>query len=227
MKKSNKTLHYTMALVCAFATMASADVVVTLESTTAQTVDLTTVGTLDWYSPGYNTGVFSTNQMAGADYISDISGRTGGFAGSNHTFSWSNGDPVPSKTGDKEQWEATGVGSALLFSVDGLNVGEYMLIVYGQTYRAACTLTASIGTTTNFASQGGTGSKTSVYSVVFDIENAGDSLDVAFKVDAGAGAVPNVGIAAVTLQAIPEPVTLGLIAMFGGGILFVRRRLMP
>ncbi len=30
----------------------------------------------------------------------------------------------------------------------------------------------------------------------------------------------------VTLQAIPEPATLGMVALFGGGILFVRRRLM-
>ena len=29
-----------------------------------------------------------------------------------------------------------------------------------------------------------------------------------------------------TLAAIPEPATLGMVALFGGGILFIRRKLM-
>lgn len=36
----------------------------------------------------------------------------------------------------------------------------------------------------------------------------------------------NIALDTLTLHAIPEPATLGLVALFGGGVLFIRRRLM-
>lgn len=40
------------------------------------------------------------------------------------------------------------------------------------------------------------------------------------------GGADHVNVAALTLQAIPEPATLGLVAAFGGAVLFIRRRFM-
>jgi len=37
---------------------------------------------------------------------------------------------------------------------------------------------------------------------------------------------PNPVINAIVIEAIPEPATLGLVALFGGGIVFIRKRLM-
>jgi len=37
---------------------------------------------------------------------------------------------------------------------------------------------------------------------------------------------PNPVINAIVIEAIPEPATLGMVALFGGGIVFIRRRLM-
>lgn len=207
-----------------FAAVASADVVVTSAEIASPTIDLTAEGSLDWYSPGYNsdTGVFSTNQMTGADYISDITGRTAGYGGNAHTEIWSNGSPVVSTNGVMGQWEAAG-GSSLNFSVDGLDAGQYQLMIHGTLYRASGTLSTQV--TGGELESTGIGRYDNAISVVFDIENNGDSLAIGFtstSTDTGR----NVGIAAVTLQAVPEPAALGLIAVFGSAILFIRRRFM-
>ena len=37
---------------------------------------------------------------------------------------------------------------------------------------------------------------------------------------------PRLSMSSITYDVIPEPATMGLVAVFGGGILFMRRRLM-
>ncbi|MDF7824031.1 hypothetical protein P4B35_08400 [Pontiellaceae bacterium B12227] len=59
--------------------------------------------------------------------------------------------------------------------------------------------------------------------VFFDIDADGD-----YVIDAlPDGTAPTVaGIGGVTFDTIPEPATLGLVAVFGGSVLFIRRRIM-
>lgn len=58
--------------------------------------------------------------------------------------------------------------------------------------------------------------------VFFDIDAAGDYTLSGTKRLSTQG----LGFSGVTFDSIPEPATLGLIAAFGGGILFIRRRFM-
>jgi hypothetical protein len=57
-----------------------------------------------------------------------------------------------------------------------------------------------------------------------DIQFAGFYIDATRGLNVAQGT--NGGLRDFSIQAIPEPATLGLIAVFGGGILFIRRRFM-
>jgi len=56
--------------------------------------------------------------------------------------------------------------------------------------------------------------------------DAGDTLGLAFIVVGANSYSPTAWIDNVSVNTIPEPATLGMVALFGGGIVFIRRRLM-
>lgn len=83
---------------------------------------------------------------------------------------------------------------------DGINQGQYANGVYNVTWGDGLLVTGIF--TANAATQD-------------------------FTIEAFLGADSKGGqLNALTLHAIPEPATLGLVAIFGGGVMFIRRRMM-
>lgn len=235
MKKMKQVIGGTLAVTFVFAGTASADVAISQATPTDYAVNLTQEGSLDWLKLG--PGTDTSYEKADAAYISAVAvdGTAATYAANSYLSSWTDGAVTASGTDIQGDWQAkritdTTTTSALSFSVDNLEAGQYELTVYGSRYRAASSLTASIGTedtaTEVFGTSTSVGTIYGVFTIEFDIENAGDSLEVSFDMTASRNDDSNVAIAAVTLASIPEPATLGLIASFGGGILVVRRRFM-
>lgn len=235
MINKKQALGLAVAVTSAFAVSASADVVISQATPTDYAVNLTLEGSLDWLNLGPGTDV--SEEKADAAYISAVAvdGIAATYAENAYLTSWTDGAVTASGTSVQGDWQAkrtsdTETTSALSFSVDNLDAGQYELTVYGSRYRAATSLTASIGTedtaTAVFGTSTSGGTTYGVFTINFDIENAGESLDVVFNMTASRNSDSNVAISAVTLASIPEPATLGLIAAFGGGILGVRRRFM-
>ncbi|MEI6892648.1 MAG: PEP-CTERM sorting domain-containing protein [Pontiella sp.] len=242
MKNSKHTLGVALATICAFASIAFADIATSLNilgvNPGGDPINLTEQGTQDWIMLGQgggDAGIMSRDEKLGVDYISAVTvvGTHGSFA-SKYESSWTDGSPTLMASNVQGNWEAQYDGSgneSLSFSVEGLAEGEYSMTVYAAKYRRATVgeLVASIGensTSVIFQTATGAvaGSYYGVYTINFDIETAGESLNIAYNMLTNGGNISNVSLTAITLAAIPEPATLGLFAAFGGGILFIRRR---
>jgi hypothetical protein len=231
-EKNMKTKTMIAGVLLATVYAANADIsAVTFEGTGAQTINLTAEGTMDWVMLGQAGSTTARDEKAGVDYISavTVSGTLDSWAGSKHRFDWTDGDPTASATGALGDWEAKPLAETdqfLSFSVDNLAVGDYSMMLYTSSYKATQELTATIGASSLSATHGDS-SDTTYFSVDFSIDNAGESMDVVFAAPVLSDTTyGNVGLSAVTIAAIPEPATLGLIGAFGGGLLFIRRRFM-
>jgi hypothetical protein len=193
--------------------------------------DLSAEGTTDWIMLGQGggaSGITSRDEKAGVDFISavTVTGTHDSWNAHPSSFTWDGlGGSV---SGDWEAKPQDGVAltdQSLEFSVNSLAAGDYTMMLYTSSYDAAQLLTASIGASSMTAEQA-RGRDITSYSVDFTIE-AGDVLNIDFsRNDTTAATYSNVGISAVTIAAIPEPATMGLIGCFGGGLLFIRRRFM-
>ncbi|MDF7801246.1 PEP-CTERM sorting domain-containing protein [Pontiellaceae bacterium B1224] len=222
----------TVVACAVLASMSYADITsVSLESTGAVDVNLTTEGATDWVMLGRDGSVANRDEKSGVDFISavTVSGTHDSWAGSAHQFGWTDGNPLASATGASGDWEAkplTNTDQYLSFSVDGLAVGDYSMMLYASSYKATQELTATLGVSSQTATHGNSNDHT-VYAVGFSIDNLGDSMDIVFSAPAISDtAYGNIGISAITIAAVPEPATLGLITAIGGGLLFIRRRFM-
>ncbi|MDF7809458.1 PEP-CTERM sorting domain-containing protein [Pontiellaceae bacterium B12219] len=210
---------------------------VTLAGTGAADVNLTAEGTTDWIMLGQGggaAGIENRDEKSGVNHIGavTVTGTKDSWAAHPSRFTWTDGAPTATATDVLGDWEAKPLGGldatdqALTFSVNDLAVGDYTMMLYTSSYKASQLLTATIGASSMTATHGFSNDAT-YYSIAFSIDTLGDVLDISFnRNDAGGDQYSNVGISAVTIAAVPEPATLGLIAACGGGILFIRRRIM-
>jgi hypothetical protein len=131
---------------------------------------------------------------------------------------------------------AGGGGEALDFTISGLAAGETvrvgMVTVLNDDTRARMDI-PSIGLTdgtdtlyvTDLPNLSSSEDTTGPGWVFFDIDSDGD-YTVLMPDGSAADGFAHTSLGGVTFDTIPEPATLGLVAAFGGAILFIRRRLM-
>lgn len=218
-----------ISVLAALASVSMADITsVVLTDNAAADVNLTTEGTTDWVMLGYG-GLGNRDEKAGAAYIGavTISGTPATWTGTPHDFSWTDGSPTLSATAAAGNSEAKPLGTdeqSLSFSVADLAVGDYSMVVYGSLYQCTGLLTATMGASTDSAA---VLAANGIFTIDFSIDTFGDSMDVSYVLvenDPVGGGDRNVSLNAMTLQAVPEPATLGLVAIFGGGLFVLRRR---
>lgn len=224
-----------MMILATLTATANADLTV-VASTGSATVNLTTndtaYETLDWVM----LGVAADDSMArdekiGANYIGDvtITGTPAVYTGGQHTFGWDNdGTLEETASGIAGDWQAKDgtEDQTISFTVSNLAIGEYQMVVYTSTYQATGSLSATIGSNSDddIASGDGRATDSGYFTIKFDIEDENDSVFISYaKTDLLNKASNNVAMSAISIQAIPEPATFGLVAVFGGGLLVMRR----
>ncbi|MFC5049897.1 PEP-CTERM sorting domain-containing protein [Rubritalea spongiae] len=207
------------------------------------TIDLTAQGTLDWMSLGDAGATTPTAtkdfvaQKAGANFIQTVTvvnldGISTDWVGDDYASSpwastWTDGDSanqtalagsLEAKSGSVD---ADKVG--LMFDVNVATAGDYQLIIYGTSYRSNYQLTASLDGT-DYLSDVGAQNSESVFTIDFTTTAANETLSILYAQTAdGGGSADNVGIAAITLAAVPEPSSTALLGL-GGLSLILRRR---
>jgi len=215
-------------VVAGLALQAGAAVIITVDTTPTQGTNLTTEGTADWVQVGRPAS--TRNEKFGAAYIGDIVRINATLADWNpdYNLDWSDGTPTLIGNDVDTSWEAKPAASgnpSFDFDVTG-PAGQYQMIVYGTLYLGDGTFTASVSgggpsdsVTVDSDTASLPGNRVS-YAVDFDLAT-GEHLDVTYELTEHPNANSNVGLAAVTL--VPEPATLGLLAL-GGMVLAGRRR---
>ncbi len=130
------------------------------------------------------------------------------------------------------------VGEALDFSVSGLGVDEILRVgivtVLNDDTRArfdtptiSMTDGTDTATVTDLPNLSSSEDTTGPGWVFFDIDTDGDyTLLLPQGTSGGTDNSTAVGFGGMTFDTIPEPATLGLVAVFGGAVLFIRRRFM-
>ncbi|MFC7337918.1 PEP-CTERM sorting domain-containing protein [Haloferula chungangensis] len=189
------------------------------------TVNLTTAGTTDWVKLGGGTVPGSRSEKVGADFIGAVAGGPVDFvesdwSGITISMSWTDGES-PNETGAAVTGSLETKGPAadetlptsITFDVSGLE-GAYRLVVYGTAYRTPWSFTAALdgGGESQTITQGGNNSHTSAFTIDFTA-TAGQTLNVLYQQTSdGAGNADNIGLAGMTLAAIPEPSSFTLLA---------------
>ena len=194
-------------------------VIVTSDTTPSQGINLTDEGSADWVQLGIVSNTVQ-NEKVGANYISAVTRVNAVVAGWNpdYNMTWTDGTPVLNGTDVDKSWEAKPAASgnpSFDFDVTG-PPGAYQMIVYATLYSGDGQFTASVsggGPSDSVAvlGAGGAGNRVS-YTVDFDLA-AGQHLDVTYELTAHNNSNDNVGISGITLSYIPEPATMGLLAL--------------
>jgi len=122
-----------------------------------------------------------------------------------------------------------GFNSSESVTIQGLDVGlTYNVKLYsinngGGNFGEATAVDLNGSTTASFTELERWNSTTTPY--VWNGISATGAGDLVFNLISTAGN-DNPVINAIVVEAIPEPATMGMVALFGGGILFIRKRLM-
>ncbi len=119
-------------------------------------------------------------------------------------------------------------GSSISITVGG---GSGLVTVYGYTLRTGMQITASLAGHTNVVTQvanNGTIQNLLIYQVAFDADNVTDLLTLKFEGfnSLNNGVVDRLGVAAMAVNVIPEPATMGMITAGALMLLGVRRIMM-
>lgn len=198
-------------------------------------VDISSYSSVCNFNDLHRYGANESNKRGGLvvwdfDLSTYLSGKTVGVAEGNSMFSldvaWkknTNSAGDPNTTGDFYiSYNGDGLsldaGDITTHTISGDTSGKenYSLVTTATAYAPVTTLamtegTASIDLTSKFSTIAAGDGK---IRIAFIQENFYDSL----QVQNASGIVETI--------AIPEPATLGMIALFGGGVLFIRRRFM-
>lgn len=188
----------------------------------------------DLSDPGSDTAVISDLDLAtgalnnGTDAVYDLTGQT--LTSGTTIFMFGNGNG--GVTVDSETGNATGSGGTTPFAtvtfVDGTGstLGTVAQDFFFQDPGVNSVRAPNLMSFNLTRGNGGTLNGRTVSGAIFSLADitftTGGIGDIAgFKISSGSSDIQDVGIAM-----IPEPATLGLIAVFGGAVLFVRRRFM-
>ncbi|MDF7808664.1 PEP-CTERM sorting domain-containing protein [Pontiellaceae bacterium B12219] len=234
MKKIKKIIGVT-GMAVLMAGVSQAAVIVDWESTAGLTgdTDVSTLGALEY---AYNLGAtdsFTVNTVAfdgtGGGGIADLNNDGNVMIdpidnGADAGFSNLSGD-FGSLLGSAQWLKAAGGTITLGNLTDGQ---EYQVQVFSSDTRSGRNnvLVLDGGTAGEFTSLGNgsvaAGGAGGTYVIgTFTADATGEASFFADYLGSG-----NANINAIQIRAIPEPATIGLVAAFGGGILFIRRRLM-
>ncbi len=149
----------------------------------ATTYNLTSLGTSDWAAWGDNGGY--DHDTSGGNKISNIAasgGSVNSFTSSFLGFTWTNGTPDASATGETYgYYNQGGSGDGFQFTVPASTTSQ-TLVVYVGGYNSAGTLTATLsdGSAATFtnATQSSTGSYYAAYTLNFNAASANQTLTV-------------------------------------------------
>jgi glycosidase len=171
--------------------------------TSASTFNLTTLGTTDWAAWGYNG---TDRDSSGGSKIGALSvagaGSLNSFTSSFLGFTWTNGTPDTSVTGEtKGYYNNAGVGDGFSFTVPA-STSVQTLTVYVGGWSSGGTLTATLSdgsaATYTDSSMVNTGnSYYGYYTLTYSAGSANQTLTVTWKQNQGTG---NVTIYAATLH---------------------------
>lgn len=204
-------------------------------------IDLTAGGNLDWGVFGKDDSYVPTERKSGgAGFVSLVNiggGATdtvGGFNTPQNYYTWTDG--IPTASGDTidttfQRALMNNTGDGIRFTFDVVSAGTYQLKFYASTFNvsidgSATLLSEGVAYTFDNLTANPDASSLDDYIYTVDFVTTGAdtlTLDATSSHDT-ATADRVIAIEAYTLEAIPEPATLGLIGVFGAGVLFVRRR---
>ncbi|MCK4563930.1 MAG: PEP-CTERM sorting domain-containing protein, partial [Verrucomicrobia bacterium] len=198
--------------------------------TTGTTTDWHIFGTAgvtptDTKLDGSGIGALAFNANASGNTLTDQP-----LSGAQPDVTWTDGTTVttpPALVESFLQSAGEGVGETFTISLAASEELSTAYLVLG-VLRSAGTLTATMSdaSETDTAPAYSTGlNKAIIYKIEYSSPTA-TTLDFTWEKTADASGDSGIRFQAVTLNTIPEPTTLGMIAMFGGGILFVRRKMM-
>ena len=161
---------------------------------TATTYNLTSLGTSDWTAWAYNNAF--NHSSAGGSKLSDISASggslnvfTSGFLG----FTWTNGTPTTSATGETNGFYNPGTGNGFTFTAPAGTTSQ-TLTVYVGGWSSGGTLTATLSdgsaaTYTNSSLSNTSNSYYGFYTLTYKAASAGKLLTVTWKQASGTGNV--------------------------------------
>ncbi len=225
-----------LALVFLISTTASAAV---LQGSVNNTIDgnqnLTYLGDVDWAiwnkEGASATSGSPTNRKNGGSAISDVAAVGGGgvrglnaiASPANFDFTYLDGtsptsqvDFLPRAIGNTQ---LNKVGAGVSFTIDGDPSHPRIASIFVSGYQADGQLTASLNGATTYVDSSPSYAGTKVatlYEIMFQPDNASDVLTVEFVPTAVSNSNAHVELAAVAVQAIPEPATLLIWSLLAG-----------
>jgi len=238
-----KKLIIGMVCVCFMGGLVAQAGIITGSFTTdgaVQTWNLTEMGEGDWAywdtsaNPASGT---PTNEKDGGAMIGSMAADGGvslrGTSSSYTTadFTFTDGAAILSGAADN----LSGLFNSTLANGKGLSLGidlpttdTYRLYIWTSAYNCAGQMTISLDGAADYVhAKANINSKPSwLYTVDVQADNAGDDVTIQYLTTASTGGSPHALISAVGVSVVPEPATFGLFAICGGGILFIRRRML-
>jgi hypothetical protein len=207
------------------------------------TVDLTAYGTTDW---AYWSGSSATKneKITGGDVISAASAVGGtGLQGSTSSSSYqesriiyTDGTTVPSYTtlpGGQisgvfnKSYNNTGVGISLTVTLPTTDL--YTIYLWTGAYDATGELTVSLDGATSYVDSSTTTVLADTQTFLYTLTVQGDEIDDVVNIQmltsvlGGGTSYGRASIAAIAVQAVPEPATMGMLALGMLALMGVRR----
>ena len=217
----------------------------------ASTLDMTTEGNLDWgyffapdgggafettdkpyESKAGGTGFTSLELIGGATW--DTGNWGNGYNARNYT--WTDGTVLG--TGGSLDYDyngrvatSAGTGAGTRLTIDVAEAGDYTLTYYAATLRLGMDATATLASEGSDYVENGPAALTGFplvdYTITVDFTTTGADTLTLDVVNSSYEGTPAYALEGFTLSGtvVPEPATIGLLGVFGTGLVFFRRKL--
>ena len=251
-RRSKMKYRILITLIGACVVSANAALITATKDTTptaAEVVNTDVIAAVNWGMAGTGKGGAVAVTINGVDFVTSTTAITTGSVAINDTYgtvaegkvniviSGVRGFP----TWDAQNGDSGDAGLDTLFSSLGVNNSDKVLTVFnfsdlniGQEYSFQLfessgnqatrtgTLSQTTGTPTDLLSWNDAADGQSIITATWTADSATEQLTWTGSTDANAESSLN----GFTFAQIPEPATIGVVAVFGGGLLFVRRKFM-